>query len=134
MLIVKKMLPNYNYSSKKHLSVPFGWNEWGDALRKQPGVVVFSQSREQLVAVWLDRANHRPPPYIHKFEEVFVWMAFANFIRSATGWGSNQVYQCSKKTPPGAILVGMNGLEPSTPTLSGWCSNQLSYIPSVLCW
>ncbi len=26
-------------------------------------------------------------------------------------------------------LVGMNGLEPSTPTLSGWCSNQLSYIP-----
>ena len=34
-----------------------------------------------------------------------------------------------KKAPEGANLVGMNGLEPSTPTLSGWCSNQLSYIP-----
>ena len=30
------------------------------------------------------------------------------------------------------VLVGMNGLEPSTPTLSGWCSNQLSYIPLFL--
>ncbi len=27
------------------------------------------------------------------------------------------------------LLVGMSGLEPPTPTLSGWCSNQLSYIP-----
>ena len=27
------------------------------------------------------------------------------------------------------LLVGMSGLEPPTPTLSGWCSNLLSYIP-----
>ncbi len=27
------------------------------------------------------------------------------------------------------IVVGMSGLEPPTPTLSGWCSNLLSYIP-----
>ena len=27
------------------------------------------------------------------------------------------------------FLVGMSGLEPPTPTLSGWCSNLLSYIP-----
>ena len=26
-------------------------------------------------------------------------------------------------------LVGLSGLEPPTPTLSGWCSNLLSYIP-----
>ena len=26
-------------------------------------------------------------------------------------------------------LVGVSGLEPPTPTLSGWCSNQLSYNP-----
>ena len=28
-----------------------------------------------------------------------------------------------------SYLVGMSGLEPPTPTLSGWCSNRLSYIP-----
>jgi hypothetical protein len=26
-------------------------------------------------------------------------------------------------------MVGMGGLEPPTPTLSVWCSNQLSYMP-----
>ena len=29
-------------------------------------------------------------------------------------------------------MVGMGGLEPLTPTLSGWCSNRLSYIPIFL--
>ena len=29
-------------------------------------------------------------------------------------------------------LVEMSGLEPPTPTLSGWCSNQLSYISLYL--
>ena len=28
-------------------------------------------------------------------------------------------------------LVGLSGLEPPTPTLSGWCSNRLSYKPSL---
>lgn len=28
-------------------------------------------------------------------------------------------------------LVGLSGLEPPTPTLSGWCSNLLSYNPIV---
>ena len=32
-------------------------------------------------------------------------------------------YQC---------VVGANGLEPSTPTMSRWCSNQLSYAPEAL--
>ena len=27
------------------------------------------------------------------------------------------------------LLVGLSGLEPPTPTLSGWCSNRLSYNP-----
>ncbi len=28
-------------------------------------------------------------------------------------------------------MVGVNGLEPSTPTMSRWCSNQLSYTPKM---
>tara|TARA_Y100001938_G_scaffold145970_1_gene223812 strand:+ start:347 stop:604 length:258 start_codon:yes stop_codon:yes gene_type:complete len=28
-------------------------------------------------------------------------------------------------------LVGTIGLEPTTPTMSRWCSNQLSYVPSM---
>ena len=40
-------------------------------------------------------------------------------------WGCGKQKKGIDKSIP---LVEMNGLEPSTPTLSGWCSNQLSYI------
>ena len=33
--------------------------------------------------------------------------------------------------PAGMYMVGASGLEPPTPTMSRWCSNQLSYAPEV---
>ena len=44
----------------------------------------------------------------------------------------NQVHKMvTKKHSASVCLVGLSGLEPPTPTLSGWCSNLLSYNPIV---
>lgn len=46
----------------------------------------------------------------------------------------NQVHKrVTKKHSVSVCLVGLSGLEPPTPTLSGWCSNLLSYNP-ILWW
>ena len=70
-------------------------------------------------------------------------------LRKLTGIHPDKILRCkiqnkvlcgvkkrNKKTTPYRVefLVGMSGLEPPTPTLSGWCSNQLSYIPLLVCF
>ncbi len=39
---------------------------------------------------------------------------------------------CSNQLSYGRIMVRLIGLEPTTPTMSRWCSNQLSYERNVL--
>ena len=52
--------------------------------------------------------------------------------RKGAGVGGkvHKVLPTKKATQKGCfLLVGLSGLEPPTPTLSGWCSNRLSYNP-----
>ena len=48
-----------------------------------------------------------------------------NTKRPLTGTTLSQKKHCQL----GSVVVGASGLEPPTPTLSGWCSNLLSYAP-----
>ena len=58
----------------------------------------------------------------------------SNYASDSLESGDTSRSLCKKREPRivswFSFLVGMSGLEPPTPTLSGWCSNQLSYIPS----
>ena len=52
----------------------------------------------------------------------------------SNGLNRSRIWTCNQTTAHGvavpvALLVGSNGLEPSTSRLSGVCSNQLSYEP-----
>ena len=40
---------------------------------------------------------------------------------------------CSNQLSYRRIMVRLIGLEPTTPTMSRWCSNQLSYERNVVC-
>ncbi len=57
---------------------------------------------------------------------------FKNYTPCTFGIGGNEHANFTIKKSRinrGFFMVGLSGLEPPTPTLSGWCSNQLSYNP-----
>ena len=52
-------------------------------------------------------------------------ISYTRVARFAVGRNKKKRADTSTLLP----LVGLSGLEPPTPTLSGWCSNRLSYNP-----
>ena len=73
--------------------------------------------------------------YIHHHlrEDVELWYGFAtkderNIFRMLYSKTKNDEVNSS------FLVVGVSGLEPPTPTLSGWCSNRLSYTPILNCF
>ena len=62
------------------------------------------------------------------------FQTYTNFFLQIKHRKVVQVHKrATKKHSVSVCLVGLSGLEPPTPTLSGWCSNLLSYNP-ILWW
>ena len=79
----------------------------------------------------------RPRTLFDSNESMFHGQIYIKQImpRKGAGVGGkvHKVLPTKKATQKGCfLLVGLSGLEPPTPTLSGWCSNQLSYSPICL--
>ncbi len=76
--------------------------------------------------------------------ETWIFITVANILSIANGITSPTSHKYPGEKPFVAIenhkkspqmrafsnLVGTSGLEPPTPTMSRWCSNQLSYVPA----
>ena len=70
----------------------------------------------QRIAAGQSRPHRHPPPDMRG-------RGLKSVCRKAMG-----IYR-KEKSALACALVGLSGLEPPTPTLSGWCSNLLSYNP-----
>ena len=107
---VKEYLPQgYGHlpQRKKRTCVRFGRIEWARAsgLPRHP-----AYCRRAIAS--------SPTPTVR-----YAGSGVKEYLRKAMG-----IYR-KEKSALACALVGLSGLEPPTPTLSGWCSNLLSYNP-----
>ena len=88
--------------------------------------IVAARLWSRLAARFAPTNSGRLPSTLHTMETL------PSFAPTVGVIGSSWLSQNQEKTDPWRIcfsLVGLVGLEPMTPTMSTWCSNQLSYNP-----